>query len=104
MLPNIRGGGVKKPKPFQRPGITLSEDLHGSKRRWVKTDPRNVHSGDIIRGAGLVEDVMYRTVSGAEKKGWVSFRMKNGSVVNATFFPEMEHVIAFTEAEGEPVG
>jgi len=104
MLPNIRGGAVKKPAPLQRPGIILSEDIHGSKKRWVKADPRDIVPGDIIRGQGLVVDRTGHSVVGFQGSAWVDFEMKNGTHFLALVLPEVELVVAFTEAEGEPVG
>ncbi|WNN95027.1 hypothetical protein SEA_MAGRITTE_50 [Microbacterium phage Magritte] len=98
-LPGIRSG--HKPAPFVKPGITLSTELHGSKKRWVKADPRGVGAGDIIRGAGLVVEVYYKTVTGAENEAYVVFRVQNGSFHRVDIG---DTVIAFTEAEGEPVG
>lgn len=106
-LPGVRGG-THKPKPFVKPGITLSTELHGSKKRWVKADPRDVGPGDIIRGEGLIVGWEGFTLSGPEAgpigaKAWMVYTMKNGKRLTVTVEP-MEHVIAFTEAEGEPVG
>lgn len=104
-LPGIRSGN--KPAPFVKPGITLSTELHGSKKRWVKADPRDVVSGDIIRGEGLVEAREGFTISGPERgpkdaRAWIRYTMKNGKKIIRTVEP-LELVIAFTEAEGEPV-
>lgn len=96
-LPGVRGG-THKPAPFQRPGISISD---GPGKRWVKADPRNVVPGDIIRGAGLVTEIYYRTVSGAENEAYVAFRVQNGSYHRVDID---DTVIAFTGAEGEPVG
>lgn len=104
-LPGVKSG--HKPKPFQRPGITLSEDLHGSKKRWVDAHPVSLKPGDILQGKGLI-------VSGEINENYdprerrqllrVKFEMKSGSVVILHDVQEHTRVRAFTEAEGEPVG
>lgn len=98
-LPGIKTN--HKPKPFVKPGITISEDLHGSKRRWVHADPRGISRGDILRGAGLVVDIEYRQITGAYPEAYVVFLVQNGSYHRADIGST---VIAFTEAAGEPVG
>jgi len=99
-FPSVRGGGaVKKPAPFQRPGITLST---GAQKRWVKITPQHVDRGDIIRGEGLVEEIEYQRLDGpAIREFRARFTMKNGKVL---YYDIGDTVIAFTEAEGEPVG
>lgn len=103
MLPGVKSG--HKPAPFVKPSISISEDISGSRKRWVRADPRNLVVGDIIRGEGLIEDISHHWETGPFKReGWVTFYMKNGKRVNALVLPDVEPVIAFTEAEGEPVG
>jgi hypothetical protein len=98
----LPGGRTHKPKPFQRPGITLSE--HGAKKRWVRAHPERLEIGDIIRGHGLIvggeikDRYDPRTRS---RLSYVSFELKNGTGLSVD---ALDTVIAFTEAEGEPVG
>lgn len=110
-LPGIKSG--HKPKPFQRPGITLSEDLHGSKKRWANVHPANIEIGDIIQGKGLVlSGTIYErhTTDTNEPYLVVTLGMKNGETVHYRagigdrYNPAEESVRAFTEGEGEPVG
>jgi hypothetical protein len=98
VFPGARGGAVKKPKPFQRPGVELST---GSQKQWVRTRPEWVKPGDIIMGEGLVVDVELNWTSGYEARKWVIFSMKSGKRFQVD---QSEQVTAFTDAEGEPVG
>ncbi len=91
-----------RPAPFQRPGIVLSDGQ--SKRRWVYVQARYVVPGDIIRGRGLVvSGAIYDVEDKAldVRKVRVMFNLKNGTEYRAD---AEESIIAFTEAEGEPVG
>ncbi len=110
-IPGVRTG--RKPAPFVKPGITISEDLHGSKKRWVDSHPASLVPGDIIQGRGLIESghiAERHTTDTNEPYLVVSFEMKNGRVIHYRagvgdqYNPAEEAVRAFTEAEGEPVG
>lgn len=101
-LPGIRSG--HKPAPFVKPGIVLSETLHGSQKRWVRASPFALSEGDMIRGEGLVEEIEQQVLRQGDIEygiGRVRFTMKNGKMV---YVPSDETVIAFTEGPGEPVG
>lgn len=86
------------PKPFQRPGIVLGDT--GAQKHWVKVPVEMVSTGDIVRGLGLVierqwtEDNMRRITD---------FRLifQNGKTER---YAMGDSVIAFTAAEGDPVG
>lgn len=97
-LPGVRSG--HKPKPFVKPGITLSTDLHGSKRAWRHVPAERVEPDDIVRGLGrLVEKHFAPDVlnGGAD----VKLVFQNGKQER---YRSGDSVIAFTEVEGEPVG
>lgn len=101
-LPGIRSG--HKPAPFVKPGIVLSETIHGTQKRWAQVSPFVVAEGDMIRGEGLVAEVEQQVLRQGDNTfgvGRVRFTMKNGKMF---YVAADDTVIAFTEGEGEPVG
>ncbi len=98
----LPGGRTHKPKPFQRPGITLSE--HGAKKHWVRVHPERLEVGDIIRGHGLIvgwEKRAYYDPLTVSQVAYVLFTMKSGDHLRVDYD---QTIVAFTEAEGEPIG
>lgn len=75
-----------KPKPFQRPGISL-EGAHG--KSWQQLTAGDVRIGDIVKGhnRGLVTDVVGFSPT-------VSVTFKNGITV---IYMERDPVEAFAE-------
>lgn len=89
------GGGSGKPKPFVKASITISENI-GTQKRWVLVDAPAVQEGDIVRGFGLVVGRKWFVT-----KAGGMLKFQNGKVES---YGWNDQVIAFTEAEGEPVG
>ncbi len=103
-IPGVRGGAVKKPKPFQRPGIELST---GAKKRWADVHPTRVQIGDIIQGKGLVLEGVVKEeydIKEGRNRVWAYFAMKSGTPFYLHDITPETRIRVFTEAEGEPVG
>lgn len=76
-------GATNAPRPFSRPGISLSSE----KRDWKSVSVYSLASGDMVRDLGLITDSW-------EVPGGLVFVFKSG---NQQFYSEGEHVLAFVK-------
>lgn len=89
------------PKPFSRPAIDLTPG--GAKKQWVTTKPEFIRPGDIVRGEGLVQaiELKWETGYAAQNDKRIVCSMASGKTLT---LKQGEPVVAFTAAEGEPLG